>query len=86
MIYQAQNDYCLDLSDTCMIGDSLKDIQCARRAGCDKAIPIRTGHGQETELFCRQVDVVPDYVADDLLAAVKWLLANKGLLQICKGR
>ncbi|MCK4390658.1 MAG: D-glycero-beta-D-manno-heptose 1,7-bisphosphate 7-phosphatase [Desulfobacterales bacterium] len=73
LIYRAQADYGLDLSKTCMIGDSLKDILCARRAGCGRVILVRTGHGKETERLCTDAGVKPDYVADDLMAAVKWL-------------
>jgi D-glycero-D-manno-heptose 1,7-bisphosphate phosphatase len=76
LIYRAQADYGLDLSKTCMVGDSLKDIQCARRAGCGKIILVRTGQGEETERLCQEAGTAPDCVADDLMAAVQWLLAN----------
>ncbi len=74
LIYRAQSDYGLELSEICMIGDSLKDIECARRAGCGKAVLVRTGHGIEAERLCEEKGIVPDYVADDLMAAAKWLL------------
>ena len=74
LIYRAQSDYGLELSEICMIGDSLKDIECARKAGCGKAVLVRTGHGIEAERLCEEKGIVPDYVADDLMAAAKWLL------------
>jgi D-glycero-D-manno-heptose 1,7-bisphosphate phosphatase len=74
LIERAQADHGLDLSKTCLIGDSLKDIQCARRARCGKVVLVRTGHGRETEELCRDAGAKPDHVADDLMAAVKWLL------------
>ncbi len=77
LIHQARADYGHDLSGTCMVGDSLKDIECARRAGCGKAILVRTGHGKQTERLCQRDDTTPDYVADDLMAAVEWLLAHR---------
>ena len=76
LIYRAQADYGLNLSKTCMIGDSLKDIRCARRAGCGRVILVRTGHGKEAERLCRDAGIEADHVADDLMAAVKWLLVN----------
>jgi len=76
LIIQAQADYRHDLSNTCMVGDSLKDIQCARRAGCGKVILVRTGHGQETEGLCREQGTKADHVADDLMAAVEWVLGE----------
>jgi len=77
LIYRAQADYGFDLSETCMVGDSLKDIQCGRRAGCGMVILVRAGHGEEAERLCQETGVAPDYVADDLMAAVKWLLGGK---------
>jgi len=76
LLYQAQADYGLDLSKTCMIGDSLRDIWCARRAGCGSAILVRTGHGKEAESLCQDAGIEADHVADDLMAAAKWLLAK----------
>ena len=83
LILRAQADYGLDLSETCMVGDSLKDIQCGRRAGCGKVILVRTGCGQETERLCQEAATVPDYVADDLMDAVQWLLEQD--LAFCRG-
>jgi D-glycero-D-manno-heptose 1,7-bisphosphate phosphatase len=76
LIYRAQADYGLDLSETCVVGDSLKDVACARRAGCGKVILVRTGHGAEAEGLCREAGIAPDHVADDLMAAVEWLLGE----------
>jgi len=76
LIYQAQVDYELDLSETCMVGDSLKDVACARRAGCGKVILVRTGHGREAEGLCQKAGITPDHVADDLIAGVAWLLGE----------
>jgi D-glycero-D-manno-heptose 1,7-bisphosphate phosphatase len=75
LIFRAQKDYGVDLSKTSMIGDSFKDISCARRAGCRKAILVRTGHGKEAESLCRDAGIKADHVADDLMSAVKWLLS-----------
>jgi D-glycero-D-manno-heptose 1,7-bisphosphate phosphatase len=74
LIHRAEADHGLDLSKAWMIGDSLKDIECARRAGVGKAILVRTGHGKEAEGSCRHGDIKADHVAEDLMAAVKWLL------------
>jgi D-glycero-D-manno-heptose 1,7-bisphosphate phosphatase len=76
LIRQAQEQYGMVLSETCMIGDSFKDMLCAQRAGCGKSILVRTGYGVETESLCREKGLTPDYIADDLKAAVHWLLRN----------
>lgn len=74
LILQAQADYALDLSKTCMIGDSFKDVSCARRAGCGSVILVRTGHGEEAERLCQASEIKADHVADDLMAAVMWFV------------
>ena len=74
LILQAQKDYHLDLSRIPMIGDDKKDIVAAREAGCGMTILVRTGKGKETERRLREEGIIVDYVADDLLDAVQWLL------------
>ena len=76
LIRQAQTKYDIDMAQTCMIGDSLKDILCAQSAGCGKVILVRTGYGMETEEQCMQKGLSLDYVADDLNEAVRWLLED----------
>ena len=74
LIRRAQADFGLTLSETYMIGDSLKDLECARNAGCGTRILVRTGHGRKSEQLCRETGIKTDHVADDLAAAVTWLL------------
>ncbi len=74
LIYQARRKYDVDLAAAVMVGDSVKDIECARRAGVGRALLVRSGlaHDVEAQLTARRME--PDYVAQDLLGAVKWLL------------
>lgn len=76
LLRQAQEKYGLDLAETWMIGDSAKDIECARNAGCGGAILVKTGNGvmAEQELFQRRL--APDHVAADLLAAARWIISQ----------
>jgi D-glycero-D-manno-heptose 1,7-bisphosphate phosphatase len=78
LIYRARDAYAIELSETCMIGDSLKDMQCALAAGCGTTILVRTGQGKEAERLCRQKGIEPDYIAENLLEAVAWLLSQSG--------
>ncbi len=74
MIQKACERYAVDLNSAIMVGDSKKDIECGHNAGCGKTVLVRTGNGLETEkeLVGRQIPV--DYVADNLEAAVDWIL------------
>ena len=49
MILEAKNRYAVDLSSACMIGDSLRDIECGRAAGCGYCILVKTGNGKKAE-------------------------------------
>ena len=76
LIYQAQKKYGLDLNTAVMVGDSAKDIECARRAGCGKAVLVKSGKEDDVERVLKASQIFPDYVAEDLLDAAKWIIAN----------
>ena len=75
LIYQARQKYQVDLAAAAMIGDSAKDIECARNAGCGHAVLVHTGDGAAAESILKARKILPDYVARDLLAAVDWILS-----------
>ena len=74
MIGLAQRKYAIDLNAAVMVGDSAKDILCARNAGVGRAILVRTGNGRSAETELADLKIIPDFIAADLLAAVQWLL------------
>ena len=74
LIEAAVRTYDIDLSTTAMIGDSAKDIICARRAGCRSAILVKSGNYAAAAERLRQANITPDAVTADLQAAVAWLL------------
>ena len=76
LIFQAQQKYKIDLSKTIMVGDSAKDIECARNAGCGKAVLVKTGKDNEAEHIMKTKQIVADCTANNLYDAAKWILAN----------
>jgi D-glycero-D-manno-heptose 1,7-bisphosphate phosphatase len=74
MIMAARDKYTIDLSGAVMIGDSVKDIECARNAKVGTAILVRTGNGETAEKTLRSQGLYPDYIADDLLDAVNRII------------
>ena len=76
MILEARKRYRIDLSSACMVGDSAKDIMCARSAGCGAAVLVKTGNGPDAEKILLERNIPPDYVAEDLLAAVEWIISH----------
>jgi len=76
LIYQAKHKYRINIETAIMVGDSAKDIECARNAGCGHAVLVRTGNGVTAEKTLKTKKIFPDYVARDLLDAVEWIINN----------
>ena len=77
LIHRAKKTYHIDLANSVMVGDSVKDIMCARNAGCGHSILVKTGNGVDAEKILAQKKIFPDQVAEDLLDAAKWIVGNK---------
>ncbi|HKL37338.1 MAG TPA: HAD-IIIA family hydrolase [Bacteroidales bacterium] len=67
MLYQAADDFDIDLTRSYLIGDSARDILAGKRAGCT-TIGLKTGHA------LKGIEQKPDYVFDDLWQAVDYIL------------
>ena len=79
MLLQAQRKYNIDLSSSIMAGDSAKDIECARNAGCGKAVLVKTGYNDDAEELLKAKQIKADYTAKNLYDAAQWILANPPL-------
>lgn len=83
MIEQAKKEYDIDFANSYMVGDSAEDMELGRRTGL-KTILVLTGYGEKTK--SRLVgtpasvepaqSVQPDFIAQDLLTAVNWVLSQ----------
>lgn len=65
---QAAAELSLGLRHSFVVGDTREDLEAARALGCG-AILVRTGWPTGAD-----VEALADYVADDLLAAARWIL------------
>jgi len=76
MLLKAAEDLKIDLQQSFMIGDRYIDVHTAYAAGV-RPVLVRTGDGKvQLEKYGDGSDVQPDFVADDLLEAVKTILAG----------
>lgn len=75
MLEQAAKDLDIDLENSFVIGDKISDLGAGDAAGCRKIL-VRTGYGKEMEKELRNVSFQADHIADDVLAAVKWILSQ----------
>jgi histidinol-phosphate phosphatase family protein len=84
MLLEAAKDNNLDLKRCVVIGDRWTDIMAADKVGCIKII-VHTGAGKESiqqyinqKYYGNWAKVIPEYIAVNLLDAVKWLLNIRG--------
>ncbi len=76
LILKAEEKHRIDLKASIMIGDSAKDIECARNAGCGTAILVKTGNGALAEKQLKEKMIRPDAIVQDLLAAAHWIISR----------
>jgi histidinol-phosphate phosphatase family protein len=79
MLLRAAREHNLDLTRCAVIGDVGQTDMLAAAAVGARRILVRTGWGEGSLGAYRHTwaDVEPDYVAADLLAAVRWLLEQE---------
>jgi D-glycero-D-manno-heptose 1,7-bisphosphate phosphatase len=77
-LFDARDEFGLDLSRSYVIGDKLIDLECGRNAGLRRSLLVRTGYGAELE---RQSPpgLNGAIVVDDLPSAVDWILRQNGV-------
>ncbi|WP_145950069.1 HAD-IIIA family hydrolase [Paenibacillus sp. Y412MC10] len=80
LLLQAAVDNGLELKNCAVIGDRWTDMIAAQRAGCIKVL-VKTGSGdkdlaryRDHQFFGEWLEAAPDYVAENVLEAVCWLL------------
>jgi len=76
LILQAAEKYGIDLTNSCMVGDSVKDMECAENAGCSTRVLVKTGNGEKAAQILNKRDVQPDLICKDLMAAAEWISGN----------
>ena len=79
LLDRCANEHSIDLRESYVVGDNgANDMRLARVAGC-KAIIVRTGIGEASLTGYRNLwaDIEPDYIAEDLLDASRWISATE---------
>ena len=74
-LFDARDEFGVDLSQSYFVGDKLSDLECGWNAGVNKSILVRTGSGAETER--ESVDKIASaIVVDDLCDAADWICSG----------
>jgi D-glycero-D-manno-heptose 1,7-bisphosphate phosphatase len=80
MLIAASEDLDIDLAKSYTVGDMSKDIQVAGKVGA-KGVLVKTGYGVNTiekDFTPGSAEVVrPDYIAEDILDAITWIMRDR---------
>jgi D-glycero-D-manno-heptose 1,7-bisphosphate phosphatase len=77
LLEQAAREMGLDLPLSYMVGDRWSDLRCGNAVGAT-TILVLTGYGRGDLSYIGPGQAVqPDYVADDLADAVRWIIARE---------
>ena len=80
---RASRDHDIDLGKSYVVGDKATDIELAHNVNA-KGILVLTGYGiAELEKIRSAKSRSPEYVAQDLYDAAKWILKDMGIA--CNG-
>src|ERR1039457_960979 len=64
-LFDARDEFNLNLAESFMVGDKLIDLECGWNAGVKKSILVRTGYGAEVEAEAAE-KITSAVVVDDL--------------------
>jgi D-glycero-D-manno-heptose 1,7-bisphosphate phosphatase len=77
MLLEALGDFHADAAKTFFVGDMLRDMQAAHKAGCP-FILVRCGKGSETLSDGIPPELKPAAICDDLLDAAQYIIKSAG--------
>jgi D-glycero-D-manno-heptose 1,7-bisphosphate phosphatase len=72
-LFDARDEFGVDLAQSYIIGDKLIDLECGWNAGVKQALLVRTGYGAELE-HEQPTALTRAVVVNDLAAAAEWIL------------
>ena len=77
LIQRACGEFPIDTEGSYVIGDRCSDIEMAEKAGL-KGILVKTGYGRgDLEYVFPHLPYRPVHIAEDLLAAVQWIIRGE---------
>ncbi len=77
-LYDARDEFNLDLPNSFIVGDKISDLQAGWNAGVKHSILVRTGYGAQLEREGHEL-LHRAIIVDDLSAAADWIMQQVGL-------
>lgn len=78
LLFQAADEFKVDLRRSFLVGDHVTDIEAGARAGVE-TILVKTGRGAAAVAAAQFGQYPPDFVADDLVDAAIWILGRRAM-------
>jgi D-glycero-D-manno-heptose 1,7-bisphosphate phosphatase len=75
-LFDARDEFGLELAQSYMVGDKLIDLECGWNAGVKRSILVRTGYGAEFEKTSAPL-AAKAIIVDDMAGAAEWILNQK---------
>ena len=75
-LFDARDEFGVDLGQSYLIGDKLSDLECGWNAGVKKCLLVRTGYGADVERTAAD-QLARAVVAEDLAAAADGILRKE---------
>jgi D,D-heptose 1,7-bisphosphate phosphatase len=75
LVFDAAEDFQIDLSKSYFVGDSVADIQCGINAGL-KTLLVKTGYGNESISILQNQNKIPTFVAENLSHACSVIIKD----------
>jgi D-glycero-D-manno-heptose 1,7-bisphosphate phosphatase len=73
LLFDARDEFGMDLASSFMIGDKLIDLECGWNAGVGASLLVRTGYGRKVEREAA-AHLARAVIVDDLPGAADWIL------------
>ena len=74
-LFDARDEFDLNLAESFMVGDKLIDLECGWNAGVKKSILVRTGYGAELEVEAKDT-LQRAVIVNGLTEMADWILKN----------
>jgi len=72
-LFDARDEFALDLAESFMIGDKRIDLECGWNAGVERSLLVRTGYGAALEQEA-PAELTRAVIVDGLPEAAEWIL------------
>lgn len=76
MLKRAAEEHGIDLGRSFAVGDKVSDLDAGCRVGC-RTVLVLTGYGIGAKEHFKSSNYQPDFIAQNLLEAVQWILAQR---------